>query len=173
MARQIVERYICDQSCGEPAVGTEEFTVLGRVWQKDFCQTHLDEFRAAMAPWIEGANDVARAPRAQVTDAITEVVTEEPVEIPAPRMGLDWWLTPPGASHRTKEKFSEARSVIHQWGRAQMVDGERRFPRLNETFLGKIAKDLGSAWTAEVAFGHVSADEPRPKNKAKRSLKAS
>jgi hypothetical protein len=168
MARQIVERYICDQDCGNPAVATEEFTVLGHVWQKDFCQRHLDEFRAAMAPWIDGANDVGRAPKALVSEAPVVVVSEEPVELPAPRTGVEWWLTPPGASAATRKAFTEQRAIIHRWAAAQQADGQPRFPKLTQPFLGKLSREVGASWTNEVFF---AVEEPKPKNKAKRSLK--
>ncbi len=59
MARQVIERLLCDVHDGEvDAVRTVQFGLNGRQYEIDLCEVHADELESVVQEWADFARSV-------------------------------------------------------------------------------------------------------------------
>lgn len=59
MARQVIERLLCDVHDGEvDAVRTVEFGLNGKFYEVDLCEVHADELEGLVQEWSDFARSV-------------------------------------------------------------------------------------------------------------------
>lgn len=63
MAKQVIEKILCDMHESEDAVGTITYAVDGNVYEIDVCAKSKAAFDKAVAPYVERSRKVQRSAR--------------------------------------------------------------------------------------------------------------